>query len=256
MTLHAEPRIGNFKEPVIDRAMGLVAVGTTFHDRSMLPEKRAASLCMASVAVLVDALLDELGRIGCAVRVVATGTGQLPFGERHMGGAHELRLSLQMARAAKLILRALVGEDSLVADLGELEAVGGLLHERVTIHASDPAAGMGAGFPIGLHAALVALEAALVLRPGRLSGVLAEADQPSHALSSSRVHVIAAGAVAGLAGLLLLIVASVEEKDLPHHGLGEFLKLRGVASLADLIACICSLLSGLRLCGPRGSTKT
>jgi len=54
----------------------------------------------------------------------------------------------------------------------------------------------------------------------------------------------------GLAGLLLLIVASVEEKDLPHHGLGEFLKLRGVTGLADLVPDVGRLFRRLTLCRP------
>jgi hypothetical protein len=40
--------------------------------------------------------------------------------------------------------------------------------------------------------------------------------------------------MARLTRFLLKLIPGIEQKDLPHHGLGEFLKLRCVASLADL----------------------
>lgn len=166
MTLRADPRIGNFEKPVIDRTMRLVAGGAVLYGWRMLPEKRSAPLGMAGIAVFVNACLLELGRIGRPVRVVAIGTGEFPFSERHMGGAHELRRSLQMALAANFRLGALVGEDGLVADLGKLEAVGGLLHDGMTVDATDSTSGMRACLPVGLNSLLMALEAGLVLRLG------------------------------------------------------------------------------------------
>jgi hypothetical protein len=44
--------------------------------------------------------------------------------------------------------------------------------------------------------------------------------------------------MAGLTGSLLKLIAGIEQEDLPHHGLGEFLKLRRVAGLADLTSHI------------------
>ena len=57
-----------------------------------------------------------------------------------MGRAHELGLSLQVALAANLYLGPLVKEDGLVADLGELETIRGLLHDRVAVGANDSTA--------------------------------------------------------------------------------------------------------------------
>lgn len=169
MALGADPGVSCFQEPVVDRTMRLVAVGTTFHNRRMLPEKRSAPLRMAGVAVFVDARLFELGRVRRAMRIMAISAGELSFSERHVRGALELSLSLKMALAANLGLGALVREDCFVAGLGELEAVGGFLHDGVTVHAGEAAAGMRARLPVGLHAPLMAPETGLVLDPGGLS---------------------------------------------------------------------------------------
>ena len=75
MTLGAQPRVSNFQQSVIDRAVGLVAVSTTFERGWMLIKKWAAPLGMAGVTVLVDTGLLELGGIRRAVRIVAVSTG-------------------------------------------------------------------------------------------------------------------------------------------------------------------------------------
>jgi hypothetical protein len=67
--------------------------------------------------------------------------------------------------------------------------------------------------------------------------------------------VIAGGTVTGLTRLLLKIVASIEEEDFPHLGFREFLKLRGMAGLADLSAYIGGLLSRLSFCSPNRMGK-
>jgi len=84
-----------------------------------------------------------------------------------VGGAHELGFSLQVALAADLNLSSLVEKDSFVVDLGQLEAVGGLLHDRVAVGANNSTTGMGACLPVGLNSLLMALEAGVVLDLGR-----------------------------------------------------------------------------------------
>ncbi len=61
-----------------------------------------------------------------------------------------------MALAAYLGLRLLGEKRRAIAELGELMAVGGFLHQRMAIDACNPPARMGARLPIGLTAALVA----------------------------------------------------------------------------------------------------
>jgi len=56
--------------------------------------------------------------------------------------------------------------------------------------------------------------------------------------------------MAGLAGLLLKISAGIVQRDFSHACLGEFFKLRGVASLADLIPDVSGLFRRLSLCRP------
>jgi len=250
VTLVAEPRHTFDKQPVIDGPVGLMAVRAILQHRCMLMKVGPPSLGMAGITVLVDACLLEHSRIRRSVRVMTVAAGNLSFPLRHMGRAHELRFPLLMALPANLCLGALIEKNGLISDLRELVLVARLLHKGVTASASQATTSMRASLPVGLHPSLMALEAAFVLRFGCLAGVLPEGNQPAYALSPTSRHVVAPRAMTGLAGLLLLIVASVEEKDLPHHGLGEFLKLRGVTGLADLVSCIGGLLSGLSLCGP------
>ena len=210
MTLSTDPGVSNFEESVVDRTVRLVAIGTIFKDRRMLPEKRAAPLCMAHVTGFIDACLFKLRRIRSSVRVVAIGTGQLPFRERHVGGAHELGPSLQVTLTANLCLGPLVRKNSLVADLGELEAVGSLFHNGMAIDAGDSAAGMRARLPVGLDSSLMALETGFVLDLGGDWRILTECDQSAHALSSAGRHVVAPRTMAGLACLSLKIIAGIE----------------------------------------------
>ena len=136
--------------------MGLMTVRAIFQHGRMLVQERTASFGMARVTVLVEARLFELRRIRRPVGIVAARASQLSFPHRHMGRPHQLRLSLQMALAADFRLRLGIGERSVVVDLGQLITVGGLLHQGVTVNATHAATRMRAGFPIGLHAALVA----------------------------------------------------------------------------------------------------
>ncbi len=94
VTLSAQPWIGDFKQPVVYRAVRFMAIGAIFYDWRVLPKKRPASLGVAHVTVFINAWLYELRRIRGSVRVVAVCTGHLSFPERHVRGAHELGLSL------------------------------------------------------------------------------------------------------------------------------------------------------------------
>jgi len=210
VTLGAEPRQAHFEQAVVNAAVGFVAIGAIIRNRRMFMQEGASPLRMAGEAVLGDAVLFELCRIGAAMRVVAIRTGNLSFFHWHVGRAHQLGLALQMALAADFGLGALVKKRGLVADLGKLIAVTGLFHDRVTIDAGDAAAGVGARLPVGLHASLVAAKAGLVLDLGRLSRVLAERDHPPDAFSSAPGNVVAARTVATLAGPLFSFVARVE----------------------------------------------
>ena len=60
VALGAKPRIGNFQQAVVHRAMGLVAVGAVLKHRWMLVKKGSPSFGMAGIAVLIDASLLEL----------------------------------------------------------------------------------------------------------------------------------------------------------------------------------------------------
>ena len=79
MTRGADPGIGNFKEPVVVRAVRIMAVAAVLHDRRMFPHERSPSLCMAHVTGLIDACLFKLGGVRGAVRIVTVGAGELPF---------------------------------------------------------------------------------------------------------------------------------------------------------------------------------
>jgi hypothetical protein len=236
VTLVAESRYTYFEQPIIDGTVRFVAIVTIFEDRRMLKEERASPLGMALVASLVHACLYELRGIGRAVRVVAIGAAYFSFSHRHMRRTHELGFSLQVALAAHLNRGPFVEKRSFVIQLRQLVPVGRFLHHGVTIDAGEAPTGMGAGFPVGLYSLLVALETRLVLNFGGLSGIFAEIDKPADASSPSRGHVIASRTVARFARLLLAQSAGVEEKNLAHHRLGEFFKLRGVAGLADFAA--------------------
>lgn len=84
MTLTAKPRISDFQQAVVDRAMRFVAISATFQNRRMFPQKRPSPLGVAGVTIFVDAGLPELRRIRASVRIVAVGTDHFPFSKRHV----------------------------------------------------------------------------------------------------------------------------------------------------------------------------
>ena len=192
VTLSAKSWVSNFEQPVVYRAVSLMAIGAIFYDRRVLPKKRPAPLGVAQITGFINACLYELRGIGCTVRVVAVRTGHLSFPERHVRGAHKLAFSLEVALAANFNLRPLVEKGSLVIDLGKLKAVGLFLHDGVAIDAGKTAAGMGARFPIGLNPFLMALKAGFVLDRSGFAGVLAESSLYADTFSAAFSHVLAA----------------------------------------------------------------
>ena len=133
-----------------------MAIGTVLKHWRVFPEKGPAPFGMTGVTVFIHAGLFELRRIGRAMWVMAIRTSKFSLPERHVGGTHQLRLSLQVTLAAHLGLRSFIKEWRPVADFSQLITVGGFFHHRVAIDAGYAAAGVGAGFPIGLHSALMA----------------------------------------------------------------------------------------------------
>ena len=225
MTRGADSRVRKLQEPVVVRAVGIVAVAAVFHDRNMFPKEGPAPLRVAGITVLVGARLFEHDGIGGAVRIVAVATGDLSLPHRHVRGALEHGFSLEVALAANLGLGPLVKKGRLVIDFGKLEAVGGLLHDRMTADATDSTSGMRACLPIGLHSSLVAGQAGLVLSRSRLFSALAECNWDADTLPAPLRHVLTCRTVARFAVLLFKIIAGIGRKDLPHHRLGKLFGL-------------------------------
>jgi len=108
-----------------------------------------------------------------------------------VGGALERGLSLEVTLAADLYLCPLVEKWISVADLSELKAIRGLLHNGVAVSANNSTTGMRAGEPVSLNSLLMALEAGVVLDLRGHWRIRSECDEPTHTLSSSFSHVIA-----------------------------------------------------------------
>ena len=60
VALGAQPRVGDFQQPIVNGAVRLMAVCAIFERGRMLIEERPSSFGMAGVAVFVDAGLLEL----------------------------------------------------------------------------------------------------------------------------------------------------------------------------------------------------
>lgn len=84
VTLVAEPWLPYFQQPIINRAVGIMAVGAIVKNRRVLEEKGAAPFGVAAIAVLVDAVLNELRRIRRTMRIMTARAGDLSFSQRHM----------------------------------------------------------------------------------------------------------------------------------------------------------------------------
>ena len=94
VALSAQPRIGNFEQAIVNRAVRLMASGAILQDRRVFPKIGTAPLGVTGVTVFIDSRLNELRWIRRSVRIMTVRTGDLSFSKRHMGGAHELRFSL------------------------------------------------------------------------------------------------------------------------------------------------------------------
>lgn len=57
VTSSAESRVGHFEQPIVDRPMRLVTIGTIFHCRRMFPQKRAASFGVTGITIFIHAVL-------------------------------------------------------------------------------------------------------------------------------------------------------------------------------------------------------
>jgi hypothetical protein len=163
MALSAKPGIADFEQPVVNRAVRLMAIGTILESRRMLPEEWPAPLSVAGVTVLVDACLFELGGIWTAVRIVTVRAGHLALAQRHVRRAHELRFPLQVTLPAHFSLGSFVEERRFVSDFRQLIAVGGFLHQGMAVYAGYPSARMRTCFPVGLNSALMASETGFIL---------------------------------------------------------------------------------------------
>ena len=84
MALSAKPRVGNFQQPIVDRSVRFMTVGTIFQDRRMFPQEWPTSFRVACVTIFVDAVLPELRRIRAAMGIMAVGANDLALPERHM----------------------------------------------------------------------------------------------------------------------------------------------------------------------------
>jgi hypothetical protein len=94
VTLSAQSRIGNFEQAIVNRAVRLMTSGAILQDRRVFPKEGSAPLGVTSVTVFIDSSLMELRWIRRSVRIMTVGTGHLPFSQRHMRRAQELRFPL------------------------------------------------------------------------------------------------------------------------------------------------------------------
>jgi len=170
------------------------------------------------------------------MRIVATRADELSLSKRHMGRAHELGLSLQVALVANFYFRPSDKKWRLLADFGELVSIGRSLHYGMAIDTAHAPVGMGARIPVRLNAFLMTLETGFVLNFHRRWRILAECDQPADSAPAARGDVVTSRAVAIFTSPFFRFVTRIEEENFPHHGLGKFLELFGVTRLANFVA--------------------
>lgn len=146
-----------------------------------------------------------------------------------------MSFALEVALTADFDFCAIDPKGTYVGKLCQL-LTAGFFHQGVAVDASDSPARMRARFPVSLHPALMTTKTCCVLDLGGFTRILAKRDQPAHAFSTAGRNVVAAGTVTVFAGPLLSLVARIEEKDLAHLRLGEFLKGGSVAGFANFVA--------------------
>ena len=173
------------------------------------------------------------------MRIVAIGANEFPLSERHMGGAHELGLSLQMTLTANFYFCPPIEKWRLFTDLNELIPIGCFLHHGMAIDSANAAARVRARVPVSLDAALVTTETRFVLSRHGFAGIFPECNQSANSFTAAGCHVIAARTVATFTSPFFRFVARIEKKNLAHLSLGKFLELFGVTSLANFVADVC-----------------
>ncbi len=104
MALLTKQRGADFQQPGLGGPMGGMAVGAVIPDRGVFPKERPAFFGMTSKAGLVDIGLDEHFRAERSVRIVAVRTGGLAFLDGMARAPEGLRLLLDMAVVADLVL--------------------------------------------------------------------------------------------------------------------------------------------------------
>ena len=105
MTLLTQEGNRRDQQRVLIRAMRRVAIEAVLANGRMLEQERSALLRMALVAGLVDRIGLEQ-RIGQgAMRIMAVIAAHLPFGQRHVRSAIELRPDILMTLGAGLVDR-------------------------------------------------------------------------------------------------------------------------------------------------------
>jgi len=176
----------HFQQGGLRRAVRIMAVGAVLGDRLMLPQKRSPKFGMAAGASLRDGVPDELRRCGGPVRRVARSACHGAFSQGVMRGLEQIGVLCLVTSGADLDL----------SRRGLHRILGGV--QSVAARAGDIARCVGAGGPVVCGIALVATQASRVLlrrRSQRLRPKINHAGQ----WSSTRPHMRAAGAVAGLA---------------------------------------------------------
>src|SRR5450759_1824823 len=103
VTLLAQPRRARLQQRCVARAVRRVADGAIVSDGRVVPEERTPLLRMTGVAGLVDRILDEHGRAGRTVRVVAVGTRHL---RRARQAGHRQRMGRDPMGLGALLLVA------------------------------------------------------------------------------------------------------------------------------------------------------
>lgn len=247
MTLLAKFRRAGFQQLRIGRAVGFMAIAAILDNRRVLPKKGTAPLGVATVAILIQRRLDQLFRIGRAMRVVATGAGNLAFAEGHMRRALQLCAAHLMALQAEFRLLQLQffhsAQRSVIAAFAR-EPDFSSSHDLMAVYADDSAGLVGASLPEHPVALVVALQALIFLLLFRQVGVWAEADDVIKVPAIFRVH--AAWSVAGLTSSRLQFVSGICEEDHPHLGKFELLILLFVTKLACLSADVLTFINCFR----------
>ena len=73
MALLAKLRCASYQRPRVNRSVSIMADGALLEDRLVLPQERAAFLCMAGITIIVDRNLPKFrltSRLVCLMTVI------------------------------------------------------------------------------------------------------------------------------------------------------------------------------------------